>query len=270
MVWQETVDVAVIVMLTQTHDGTTEKCFQYFPLNAEAGSHKIEPVDRFGSSPDGSVTFLETTSHPDAKTAVRKFLLKFGAETRVVWHFLFSSWTDFAAPEDEDRTALLELMKASAEKNSDPGNPRIIHCSAGVGRSGTFIALEYLLAQLESGTLAEAKEGEDMVYDVVNQLREQRMMMVQQEPQFQFLYDVLREQLDKKGQSELKRSGYPSPKLRKLASGMKAAIIGEESSKDHTSKPATIENQVEEAKELSLDEERVKEAKKEGQAPSVS
>ena len=222
MIWQETTDVAVIVMLTQTHDGTTEKCFQYFPLNVEAGSFKVEPLDRARDTPEGSVTLTEYYLDVDSRTEVRKLSLKFGVETKDVWHFLFSGWPDFTVPEDNDRNALLELLRLCTEKNTSPSNPRIIHCSAGVGRSGTFIALEYLLAQVESGAILDAKEGEDMIYDVVNCLREQRMLMVQMEGQYQFLYDVIRDQLKER---HLQASGEHSSKLHMQASDKKAANI---------------------------------------------
>ena len=225
MVWQETTDVAVIIMLTQTYDGSMEKCFQYFPLNSEAGAYKIEPAGGTGGTSEGSVTYIETTSEPGSKTEIRRLSLRFGNETRDVWHLFFSGWSDFAVPENEDRAALLELLRLSAEKNSTPSNPRIIHCSAGVGRSGTFIALEYLLAQAESGAIADVEDSTDMVFDVVNCLREQRMLMVQMDTQYQFLYDVVKEEYERR-RSAL-ASGHPSPKLRKLASGMKATMIGE-------------------------------------------
>ena len=231
MIWQETTDVAVIIMLTQTHDGNTEKCYQYFPLDAEAGPFKVDPRDESEDSTGGSVEFIEQTSDPSSKTEIRKFSLRFGDDHRDVWHFLFSGWPDFAVPEDHDRSALLELFKISAEKSGSPSNPRIIHCSAGVGRSGTFIALEHLLAQVESGAIANVKDEYDMIYDVVNKLREQRMSMVQMEAQYQFLYEVVKERFSQR-QDALVESGHPSPKLRKLASGMKATLIGEANGED--------------------------------------
>ena len=230
MVWQETTDVAVVIMLTQTHDGPIEKCFQYFPLNHEAGSLTIDPIETANDALEGSVTFVETTLDSSSRTEIRKLSLRFGDETRDVWHFFFSGWPDHNAPEDEDRTALLELIRLSAEKNGTASNPRIIHCSAGVGRSGTFIALENLLAQVESGNIADTEDTADKVYDVVNSLREQRMLMVQTEAQFQFLYDVVFEQYQRK--QALSMSGSHSPKLRRLASGMRATLIDDTDEKN--------------------------------------
>ncbi|KAL9130919.1 MAG: hypothetical protein Q9217_001022 [Psora testacea] len=229
MIWHETGDVAVIVMLTPTEESGREKCFQYFPLNAETSPFKIKVNGLADSASEGEVTFIEQQSQPDANTHVRRLQLTIGSETKTVWHLLFTAFPDFGVPEAEDRAELLDLVKLSAEKNSHPENPRTIHCSAGVGRSGTFIALEFLLSQLDSGAIVKAKVEEDPIFDLVQRLREQRMMMVQSDVQYQFLYDVLAEELQKQ-QLEGQMPGQPSPKLRKLTGGMKAAMLNEHSS----------------------------------------
>lgn len=267
MIWQETTDVAVIVMLTQTHDGTTEKCFQYFPLNVETGSFTVEPLDRARDTPEGSVTVLDYHLDAVSRTEVRKLSLKFGVETKDVWHFLFSGWPDFGVPEDSDRTALLGLLKLCAEKNTWPSNPRIIHCSAGVGRSGTFIALEYLLAQVESGAILDAKEDEDMIYGVVNGLREQRMLMVQTEGQYQFLYEVIRDQLKER---HLQASGKQSPKSHMQASDRMAgnADNAQEAGDFFSNADAEPPHAAATAK-VQSGEDQAEEARAEGQDPIV-
>lgn len=267
MIWQETTDVAVIVMLTQTHDGTTEKCFQYFPLNAEAGSFKVEPLDRAKDTPEGSVTFLEYRMDVDSRTEIRKLSLRIGAETKDVWHLWFSGWPDFAVPEEDNRTALLKLLKLCAEKNTSPSNPRIIHCSAGVGRSGTFIALEYLLAQVESGAILDAKGDDDMIYEVVNRLREQRMLMVQMEAQYHFLYEVIRDQLKDR---HLQTFGLQSPQTQMQAHGMKAANIEDTSEAGgFFSNANNDQSQAAAGAEVKDGEGQVEEAGAEGQDPNV-
>lgn len=176
-------------------------------------------------------------------------------EERTVWHFLYKKWPDFGVPAIEDIDSFFALMRLSREKNANLSNPRIVHCSAGVGRSGTFIALEHLMREMDAGVLenwdaaqarkpvapaadlieghsdgdaasteahnghvdneekhTEVEDGSkmdveeaepetadeasigsgDLIFDTVNQLREQRRHMVQAEPQFQFIYQVLR------------------------------------------------------------------------------
>lgn len=210
-------------MLTQTAEAGREKCFQYFPLNEDAGSFQIEAVGDEEASSEGTVQLLETVYNEITRSTVRKLTMTVGEEKKTVWHLLFSGWPDFAVPEGDDRAALLELLKLSASKNECKESPRIIHCSAGVGRSGTFIALEFLLAQLEAGAVAEANEDEDLIYNLVNQLREQRMTMVQSDSQYQFLYEVVREQF--KQWQMRKASGDSAPKvLHQLTEDAKSAL----------------------------------------------
>ncbi|KAH6615619.1 protein-tyrosine phosphatase-like protein [Chaetomium sp. MPI-SDFR-AT-0129] len=74
-------------------------------------------------------------------------------EERVIYHFLYKKWPDFGVPSRADIDSFFTLMRLSRERNASPSNPRIVHCSAGVGRSGTFIALEHLMRELEAGVL---------------------------------------------------------------------------------------------------------------------
>jgi len=185
MIWHETADPAIIVMLTQTHESGREKCFQYFPLDM------TDPIS------DGFTAILTLKSiSEDASTrsTIRELELQTAdGATKTVWHLLFAGWPDFLIPEGEDRAALLRLVQLSASKNAHPDSPRIVHCSAGVGRSGTFIALDWLLAELAQGNLDNVTEESDPIVDVVDRLRQQRMMMVQGEQQFWFLYDVVKQ-----------------------------------------------------------------------------
>ncbi|KAI3401120.1 hypothetical protein diail_266 [Diaporthe ilicicola] len=184
-------------------------------------------------------------------------------EERVVWHFLYKKWPDFGVPALEDLDSFFTLMRLSREKNASFDNPRIVHCSAGVGRSGTFIALEHLMRELDAGVLEqwdspshfrhkrtdagesattegdgngqhhrsdddlEGKmdvedqstppaevEGDDLIFHTVNQLREQRRSMVQAEPQFLFIYQVMRKLWeDKYGSSAATKQTTPPPRI---------------------------------------------------------
>lgn len=213
MVFHETHDEAVIVMLTQAMEAGREKCSQYFPLDLDNPTMPLRQDDSDSSTDSdqhhsgkgeeeeeevlGQVTLLESNWNPDCRSEIRKLQLTLGSESKIVWHFLFAGWADYSKPVGEDRQALLQLIELSAAKAASPQNPRIVHCSAGVGRTGTFIALDHLLQELESGQLLQATDEEiDPVFETVNQMREQRMMMVYNEMQLIFIYEVLREQAD--------------------------------------------------------------------------
>ncbi|KAM0717051.1 hypothetical protein Q7P37_006903 [Cladosporium fusiforme] len=212
---------AVIVMLTQTHESGREKCFQYYPLTPEESPLQIAPDNESGDGFQGSVELESVEDDVATRTQVRRLRLRTSTDDpehppheQEIYHLLFSGWPDFLIPEGEDRAALARLIQLSAHLNSPPSsttdmqtngaaaadfasseqdNPRIIHCSAGVGRSGTFIALDYLLSLLYSGQLDDIPPEKDPVMDTVDALRQQRMMMVQGEGQYHFVYEVLKE-----------------------------------------------------------------------------
>jgi protein-tyrosine phosphatase len=196
MIWHETTSPAVIVMLTQTHEGSREKCFPYFPRSTDSPQLKLNPGDEFGDHFIHDLNLVSLEEHKEARTQVRELDMttEDGSETKKIWHLLFAGWPDFLVPEGADREALLRLIDMSREKNdNNTANPRIVHCSAGVGRSGTFIALDWLLQELEEGSLDEVGDDEDPILSTIETLRLQRMMMVQGEVQFCFLYDVIRD-----------------------------------------------------------------------------
>ncbi|KAL1999142.1 hypothetical protein VTN02DRAFT_4994 [Thermoascus thermophilus] len=238
MVFHESKEVAVIVMLTQTVEAGREKCAQYFPLDEQNASMilQVEETDPFindeghgrvNESMLGEITLLESTFDEESRSEIRKLQLTMGSQSKIVWHFLFAGWADYSKPTGADREGLLKLIKQTASK-STLDNPRIVHCSAGVGRTGTFIALDHLLRELESGALLKVTDPDvDPVFETVNQLREQRMMMVYNEMQMQFIYEVLREQAALKlgkipanGDDGTKRENVDvrSPKVAKLSS----------------------------------------------------
>ena len=194
MIWHDAGSPGVIVMLTQTHEAGREKCYTYFPLDMD------NPVLEFGENEEGedsfrgSVELLDLRDDEKTRSTVRKLCLKVEGEEKIIWHYLFVGWPDFSVPDAEDRLALLELVKQSAVTAEDTENARVVHCSAGVGRSGTFIALDYLLSELNEGSIDELSVEQDRITDTVNELRKQRMMMVQGEAQFVFLYDIVKEQ----------------------------------------------------------------------------
>jgi protein-tyrosine phosphatase len=119
-------------------------------------------------------------------------------EEKPIWHFLYPSWPDFGALDENNVASIISLMELSRQKNGRQENARIVHCSAGVGRTGTFVALEFLVGELHGGAWEGWKGDGDPVYETVDQLRQQRRTMVQSFEQFKFLYEVLRKMWEEK------------------------------------------------------------------------
>lgn len=129
MIWQETGEVAVVVMLTKTFELGRDKCFQYFP-NAETEPLEVRDEDNeFGDDFVATITLVEKKRDPRSSCTVRKLELRVGDKVKTVWHLLFKGWPDYNVPEGEDKSALLELIRLANEKNSGPENPLIVHCA---------------------------------------------------------------------------------------------------------------------------------------------
>ncbi|KAK8058272.1 hypothetical protein PG994_008720 [Apiospora phragmitis] len=201
MVAEQLQSPAVIVMLTETHEKHIEKCFPYYPRDVDE-TKELGEADEFGDGFRASLKCVSVEEKAEGAIVMRQLVLHVEGrdEDMVVWHLLYKKWPDYGVPALEDIESFFELMRLSRAKNASQDNPRIVHCSAGVGRSGTFIALEHLMREVDSGDLENYDEkhggadAPDLVFDTVNTLREQRRMMVQAEPQFLFIYQVLRKQ----------------------------------------------------------------------------
>jgi protein-tyrosine phosphatase len=196
MIWKENQDPAVVVMLTQTHETGREKCYPYYPQSLSSPDMRVNEHDEFEDGLIHNLHLVDLHQDEEARTQVREIDMtaEDDDESRKIWHLLFAGWPDFSVPEGADRAALLKLVDISREKNGDNStNPRIVHCSAGIGRSGTFIALDWLLQELEEGSLDETPDSADPIVSIVEKLRDQRAGMVQSKNQFIFLYDALRE-----------------------------------------------------------------------------
>ncbi|KAI8633511.1 hypothetical protein F5Y19DRAFT_244251 [Xylariaceae sp. FL1651] len=191
---------AVIVMLTDIFEGLTEKCYPYFPQAPNVDVIEIGDDNEFEDGFRARVECISVEERQGGAIQMRKLNLQVkGRGDMVVWHLQYRKWPDFGVPKVDDHESFFELMKLSRELNSGPENPRIIHCSAGVGRTGTFIALETLMREVESGDMdcldpTLTDNSDDLVFATVNVLREQRRSMVQADGQYAFIYKVLRRQ----------------------------------------------------------------------------
>ncbi|KAG4436811.1 hypothetical protein IFR05_007701 [Cadophora sp. M221] len=201
MLWQEKCEV--VVMLTPIFERGQERCGVYYPEAPGETKH----LGKWGS-----VKCVSRIKESGTELRELKVLKKVdeGTEERLVYHFHFLSWPDHdVLKTKEDRLALMALNKMSrvfVDQPSDiqPGfseavvPPRIVHCSAGVGRTGTFIALDYLLQEFENGKWDQLGEADDPIFDTVKRLRDQRMGLVYKPAQYAFLYEVLKEQWEEK------------------------------------------------------------------------
>ncbi|XP_025048259.1 tyrosine-protein phosphatase non-receptor type 14 isoform X3 [Alligator sinensis] len=182
MVWEQGVNV--IAMVTAEEEGGRSKSHRYWPKlgskHSSATYGKFKVTNKF-----------RTDSGCYATTGLKVKHLLSGQE-RTVWHLQYTDWPDHGCPEEVQGflSYLEEIQSVRRHTNSvlDSSNncnpPIVVHCSAGVGRTGVVILTELMIGCLEHNEKVD-------VPVMLRRLREQRMFMIQTIAQYKFVYQVL-------------------------------------------------------------------------------
>ncbi|XP_024143454.1 receptor-type tyrosine-protein phosphatase delta isoform X28 [Oryzias melastigma] len=170
MIWEQR--SAVVVMMTKLEERSRVKCDQYWPTRGTETYGLIQ------------VSLLDTVEL--ATYCVRTFaLFKNGSsEKREVRQFQFTAWPDHGVPEHP--TPFLAFLRRVKACNPPDAGPMVVHCSAGVGRTGCFIVIDAMLERNKHEKTVD-------IYGHVTLMRAQRNYMVQTEDQYVFIHDALLE-----------------------------------------------------------------------------
>uniref|UniRef100_A0A8D3CRY0 protein-tyrosine-phosphatase n=1 Tax=Scophthalmus maximus TaxID=52904 RepID=A0A8D3CRY0_SCOMX len=166
MAWQE--ESPAVVMITKLKE-KNEKCVLYWP-------------ERRGIY--GKVEVLVNSVRECEHYTTRSLTLKCGNQTRVLQHYWYTSWPDHKTP--DSAMPLLQLMAdvETERRAAAATGPLIVHCSAGIGRTGCFIATTIGCRQLQL-------EGVVDVLSITCQLRVDRGGMIQTAEQYEFVHHAL-------------------------------------------------------------------------------
>ncbi|XP_052087387.1 receptor-type tyrosine-protein phosphatase epsilon-like [Mytilus californianus] len=173
MIWQE--DVGKIVMVTQLKEGRRNKCVQYWP--DAVNEQMVEENFRLTLTKEKEHTLyvyrlITIFNHNDTNLKERK-----------VHQFHFTKWPDHGVP---DSIKLVHFYRNVKSEHCDQNGPMVVHCSAGVGRTGTFIAIDALY---EHGK----KVNYVNVMEYVQMMRKDRMNMIQTPEQYETVFEALLE-----------------------------------------------------------------------------
>ncbi|XP_036710194.1 receptor-type tyrosine-protein phosphatase delta isoform X27 [Balaenoptera musculus] len=170
MIWEQR--SATVVMMTKLEERSRVKCDQYWPSRGTETHGLVQ------------VTLLDTVEL--ATYCVRTFALyKNGSsEKREVRQFQFTAWPDHGVPEHP--TPFLAFLRRVKTCNPPDAGPMVVHCSAGVGRTGCFIVIDAMLERIKHEKTVD-------IYGHVTLMRAQRNYMVQTEDQYIFIHDALSE-----------------------------------------------------------------------------
>ncbi|XP_055488592.1 receptor-type tyrosine-protein phosphatase S-like isoform X17 [Leucoraja erinacea] len=170
MIWEQR--SAIVVMMTKLEERSRVKCDQYWPSR---GTETLGLIQ---------VTLQDTVEL--ATYCVRTLTLdKIGSsEKREVRQFQFTAWPDHGVPEHP--TPFLAFLRRVKACNPPDAGPMVVHCSAGVGRTGCFIVIDAMLERIKHEKTVD-------IYGHVTLMRSQRNYMVQTEDQYIFIHDALLE-----------------------------------------------------------------------------
>ncbi|XP_032918884.1 receptor-type tyrosine-protein phosphatase eta isoform X7 [Catharus ustulatus] len=180
MIWEK--NIYSIIMLTKCVEQARTKCEQYWP-DKQSKSYG-----------DIIVTMVSEVVLPE--WTIRDFTVEKdnSPESHTVRQFHFTSWPDHGVPETTDLLINFRHLVHEYNSQNPVDSPTLVHCSAGVGRTGTFIAIDRLIQQMEM-------ENSVDVYGVVYDLRMHRPLMVQTEDQYVFLnqcvMDIIKSQRER-------------------------------------------------------------------------
>lgn len=218
MVWEQHLEM--ILMLTNLEEYSKTKCAKYWP-DAEAGEKKFGDFvvshiqeKRFSDYIIRDLKLRQATAEsPNEKEKEKE-------EERVIVQYHYLVWKDFVAPEHP--SGILKFIKRINEDYSLEKGPILIHCSAGVGRTGTLVALDSLLQQLN-------EEKQVAIFNTVCDLRHQRNFLVQSLKQYIFIYKALLE-VSQSGDTEIKVASLKShvEKMRHKENGKDKCPLEEE------------------------------------------
>lgn len=173
-------DVQLIIMLCDVEEDGREKCVKYWDIK---GLKNFEMGKR------------EETSYmnKDRDILLRKLKIRNLKEKEYVGKNIdqiqFIGWDDHEGLSYEYFNKIINIINFLDSYKSKANNPIVVHCSAGVGRSGTFICLYLLYHEiLEQIQDKEIKEIKFSILNLVRKIKEMRMYSVENEIQYNALY----------------------------------------------------------------------------------
>ncbi|CAF3582983.1 unnamed protein product [Adineta steineri] len=202
MMWE--LKLKSIVMLTNVIEGASRmtKCHQYWPELGETityGSYRITCFDivsvgdydkryfqliKINANEEIHLNSSSITPIDDAVSLSTLSSTNEDHQSRLIIQYHYTQWKDMDVPSDSH--TLLHLIHEVNEQTTPEQYPIVVHCTAGVGRTGTYIAIDAMIDKIEH-------ERKVDIYNFVLQMRRERSLMVQTVRQYVFIYRSLLE-----------------------------------------------------------------------------
>ena len=175
-------DCNIIIMLCKWIENNREKCSDYINFNHLNYNFKIEKI--------------EIKINQNSLLVQKLYVLnKVTNMTKEIYHINFLNWIDHGVPNIKESVPVFNLIFYLIFMKKKKNTPFIVHCSAGVGRTGTFIAIYILFNQIfhsPNNDFDNYNLIEFNIFNLVRQLKEMRLKLVENEEQYIFIHDFIK------------------------------------------------------------------------------
>jgi protein tyrosine phosphatase len=194
MIWLQNAEV--IIMVTGLIEGGKDKCAPYFPQTDN-------PNDSGNVLQCGMFTIKNLGIKQFGKFQKSTMELTMGKEKHMISHWWFTAWPDHGvptlptppgAPKQFDVDSMLDLIQ-EIQKDRTPNTgkvPQVVHCSAGVGRTGVTISVQHAMHMLQTTNKVE-------LLTIIDTIRQDRCLLVQHAEQYEYLHMAVRRWCDRVG-----------------------------------------------------------------------
>ena len=167
----------IIIMLCKEFEGGREKCARYWDNNIKMENYTI---------------MLKNEENKD-QYIIRDILLRNkNNQERIIKQIHYTGWPDHGVPDIQDGKVFdvfSEIIEKTDQYKGD--GPIVVHCSAGVGRTGTYISMYYLEKEIKKQINDKVEEIKFSIFNLVRKLKEMRLYLVQNCEQYLFIYQFV-------------------------------------------------------------------------------
>ncbi|XP_041505174.1 tyrosine-protein phosphatase non-receptor type 4 isoform X6 [Microtus oregoni] len=169
MTWEQ--GSSMVVMLTTQVERGRVKCHQYWPEPPGSSSYGCYQVTCHSEEGNSAYIFRKMTLFNQEKN-----------ESRQLTQIQYTAWPDHGVPDDS--SDFLDFVCHVRNKRAGKEEPIVVHCSAGIGRTGVLITMETAMCLIECN---------QPIYplDIVRTMRDQRAMMIQTPSQYRFVCEAI-------------------------------------------------------------------------------